>query len=166
VAVDIDIIEVDIENVLQLDLLPNVDGFDSKIDTDLTLAIEHLEASLDDDLWIDGLHLDAQQGHKVFSEHRSAVQKLIELLQHKNIPGDVQEDCQNAIGKLALMDGILAKTAVEDVITSSRMTKQTQHQSDMAEDLLEQGFNNLLSGDESQAINNFRQSWQHSQNVK
>lgn len=165
IAVDIDVIDIELENVLQLDLLPNINGFNNKIDNDIAQSAKHIQVSLENELWVDGRHIDSKHGHKVFSEHKSAVQKLQELLLHKNLPEDVQEDCLNAIGKLTLMDGLLAMTAFEDAQTSGRMTKQTQHQLDLAEEQLNDGINNCLSGDGSKAIDDFRQSWQHSQNV-
>jgi hypothetical protein len=166
VAVDIDVIDIEIENVLQLDLLPNVDGVDSKIKTDLTRTIEHIETSLEDDLWMDGLHIDSQHGHRVFSEHKSAVRKLQELLAHKSLPESLNVDCWNAMAKLALMDGLLAAGTLGNAQGSGRMSKQEQFSVDKAEGLLNEGIDHYLQGDHSKAIDNFRHSWHHSQNVK
>jgi hypothetical protein len=137
---------------------------DPTVDMKLELVIDHLDDSIIKGFWRDGKHLEEKMGHRVFSEHKAAIQKLQELSQHKNVPNDVIEICNDAINNIVRVDYLLAKIALDEATAPINIekNKQEEHQEVIAEDRFNSGEDYAADGDINKAVDEFRKSWEHS----
>jgi len=74
-----------------------------------------LASALDPALWIDGNHLKAKHGNKVFDREKDAVKELMELKRKGSIP---DATLQGMIDKLVHADQILASDAITQAIVA------------------------------------------------
>ncbi|UCH89595.1 MAG: hypothetical protein JSV49_02805 [Thermoplasmata archaeon] len=134
---------------------------DKKIDSKLDKIIELIEASLDSELWEDLDHLDPKHGHKVFSLEKQAVQKLEELMNHKNVPNSVVQACINARINLVYSDWLLAKTALDEAVLNAGASKKVDHEIAMAQQKMQDSYEFIMNENYGSAIDSYRQCWEH-----
>ena len=129
---------------------------DKKDGKKLDEAIEHLANSLDAGLWVDGTHLQAKHGDKVFNEEKDAVVKLLELIKDKKSNVD-KAKLQDFINRLVEADKLLALVAIEDAVAASGDAKKI----DKANDELGKGDARVADGHFTDAIEHYRNAWKH-----
>src|SRR4029077_13263387 len=84
----------------------------------LANIIQKLNDALSPELWVDGNHVDAQHGGKVFDREKEVVAKLESIINDKKsaIP---DATLQGMIDTLVQADRILAEDAIADAIAAS-----------------------------------------------
>jgi len=127
---------------------------DKKDGKKLDEAIEHLANSLDTGLWVDGTHLQAKHGEKVFQEEKDAVVKLLELIKDKKSNVD-KAKLQDFINRLVSADKLLASTAISDAAGGDAK------KIDKANEELSKGDARAVDGNFVDAIEHYRNAWQH-----
>ena len=119
-------------------------------------AIKHLTKSLDLELWVDGTHLQAKHGEKVFNEEKDAVVKLLELLKDKKSTVD-KLTLQDFINRLVDADKTLATVAYNDAVAAGGDAKKIAK----ANEELSKGDARALDGKFVDAIEHYRNAWKH-----
>ncbi|UCH90122.1 MAG: right-handed parallel beta-helix repeat-containing protein [Thermoplasmata archaeon] len=136
-----------------------------QIDKKLGEVIDHIEASLEDKYWTDEMHITSKNGHKVFAQEKQAVQKLQELLNHKNVPESVKEAAKKAMANLVNADWMLAKTLLEEAQMYGGTNKKADHEIAMAKEKMKNAGEHLLKEHYGSAVDSYRQCWEHAQKV-
>jgi len=156
-------LELDDElDIIMTDDLPQAMTGEKRIDKELDKVIGHIRKSLEEDLWLDSYRLDPGMGHKVFSEHKTAIQKLQEILNKRDLPDETREICWEVAMKLALIDGQLAKTVIEEARQAGGGSgKQSARELAQAEDCFTKGLDEYVAGNPDGANSNYRQAWEH-----
>ncbi len=120
-------------------------------------AIKHLSSSLDPHLWMDdGIHLRSHGGERVFNEMKDAVEKLHELMGEKksHISDAV---LLNFITQIAAIDRELAVIAIGDAVAAHLNPRMIAK----ANDELAHGDMNATLGRYENAIEHYRNAWNH-----
>jgi hypothetical protein len=128
----------------------------NKHDADkLKQASTALTASLDPSLWVDGNHLVAKGGEKVFQKEKEAVQKLTKLIKDKNSGLD-DATLQGWIDTLISVDRGLAVTAIGDAVLLGADGKQ-----------INEATKEIQAGDDAKkdpdAITHYENAWKKAQ---
>lgn len=136
-------------------------------------AIKEIGKSLDDDLWIDGSHLDAKHGHKVFDRERHAVKELLHLLEQDGDQGKKSDQdevsaaalasAESAVERLLAVDRLLAQTAIGSVGPAVDAHRQDKVDKEIAKALeaLDKGDEEAGFGKADKAINHYKNAWKH-----
>ncbi|UCH88399.1 MAG: right-handed parallel beta-helix repeat-containing protein [Thermoplasmata archaeon] len=138
---------------------------DKKIDNGIDMAIDHIEMSLDNEYWQDDMHIASKFGHKVFAEEKQAVQKLEELMIHKDIPDSLKNTCSEVIIGLLTSDLLLVLTSLEEAQMYAGTSTKVDNEITLALDKYQAGGESLLKGHYGSVIDFYRQAWEHSQNA-
>lgn len=117
-------------------------------------VIKHLTKSLESELWVGETRLDPKHGEKVFQEEKDAVVKLLELIKDKKstIPDATLE---GFINRLVSADKLLASTAISDAAGGDAK------KIDKANDELSKGDARAEDGKFVDAIEHYRNAWNH-----
>ena len=116
--------------------------------------VAELTASLDPSLWVDGNHVDAKHGRKVFDRDREAAEKLTKLIadKHSAIP---DATLQGLIDMLVHADRVLAEVALADATAASG----NPHDLARAQKELAKAAADLASGHFGDAIHHYGKAW-------
>jgi hypothetical protein len=123
--------------------------------SELRQAAKQLTESLNPANWIDGNHLHAKKGARVFEDEKEAVQKLRQLL--KDRKSDVADaTLQRWIDTLVTIDRALAQIAIDESgLTGKRLAEANREMAKAADSLAKDRPGN--------AIEHFKQAWQKTQ---
>jgi hypothetical protein len=131
-------------------------------------TIDAINDSLDSELWINEFDIDSQHGHMVYSEEHKAVQELQQLLkdgEKKGIDPNLATAAQDSIDLLVNADRVLTITIMLDAASASGDKPKDQSKIDMenqtAEQEFAQGDTARDSGNYDNAIQHYRQAWEH-----
>ena len=128
---------------------------------------------MDDDLWIDGSHLDAKHGHKVFDRERHAIKELLHLLEQDGDQGKKSDkdevsaaalaSAESAVERLLAADRLLAQTAIGSVGPAVDAHRQDKVDKEIAKALeaLDKGDEEAGFGKADKAINHYKNAWKH-----
>jgi len=136
---------------------------DRIIDKKIDKIIGYIERSLNDRFWKDDIHLDSQQGHKVFDKDKATLNKIQELVKHKKTPDSVEDACNEAIEKLVKANEMLAKKSIEDAKAYLGTSRQVDHHISIAEKEFASAQEKLARGQPDKAIDHFKKAWEHAQ---
>ena len=126
------------------DLRSMTPGGGKDVERPVADAIAALEKSLAPALWIDGDHLDAREGRRVFDEERRAVQALAGIKNPPTWVGDL-------IARLVAIDRRLVTTAIDESTDAAAVDKARQE--------LAQGDDLRDDGQPAPAIEHYRDAW-------
>jgi VCBS repeat-containing protein len=135
---------------------------------DIARAVASINQVLASNAWLDEMHLDAKQGHKVFSDLKSAAQDLQKVLQDAGTKGGVSagalQAAQEALRDLAAAARLVAETLYLEnqglTAVNPKNQKQVNDSLAQAKAALEAGNMDAASGKCDNAIQNYRQSWE------
>ena len=133
-----------------------------------TDAIREIEKSLQPELWIDGIHLDPEHGHQIFSHERHAVKDLLVLLKDDDddeVTLDGLARARKAIDDLVAVDRLLAATLLNE--NSGLVAADPNKQDHVDEELakaakeMDKGDAAQAAGEPDEAIYHYRKAWEH-----
>lgn len=147
---------------------------------DIEKALKELDDVIDGDyweggkLWIDEVHLQSKNGHKVFSDQKKTVDKLAKLLKEdakgkgkKYVPlspGAV-DAINEAIFLILVSDQVIAQIAIEEAESTPVQDPKKQGKVDKelakAHEDLSKAQEELYKGHHGHAIDNYRKAWEH-----
>jgi uncharacterized repeat protein (TIGR01451 family) len=144
-------------NVLT-DLIPLRNTVTNKqIGHKLDEAIKHLSNSLEPSLWMDSNALETIHGETVFTEEKTAVMFMSDLIKTNN--GGLAGVLQGFVNDLIAADHALADITIHQAINIGGAANLiTQAQNELA-----LGENSAASGEYTVAIEYFRNAWLHAQ---
>ncbi len=136
-------------------VLPTASNHDYK---KLKKAGEELTESLDPSLWIDGDHLQAKKGDKVFDEEKEAVKIFVGMLKDKDTAVPAAK-LQSWIAALVQVDANLATGAINDAIALPGDAKKI----DEAKQEMAKAADELAEGHFADAIEHYEHAWEKAQ---
>jgi DNA/RNA endonuclease G (NUC1) len=124
----------------------------------LDKAISKLSQSLDPGLWVDQIHLEWRQGHKVFDLEKDAVNTLVNLQKNKKSPiSDAL--LQGFINDMVAVDRLLALVAIHDAVIAGVDAKKLEQ----ARKEMEKGDADVAKGKYENAIGDYGNAWKKAQ---
>jgi hypothetical protein len=138
---------------------------------DLVKAVNSINRALASNTWLNEMHLEAQQGHVVFNDLKSAAQDLQKLLQHAARNGGVSagalQAAQQALADLTATALLVAETVYlesQGLIAANPSNQgQVDHLLVQAKAALDAGNVDVAGGKYDNAIQNYRASWEKTQ---
>jgi FtsP/CotA-like multicopper oxidase with cupredoxin domain len=109
--------------------------------------------SLDPALWIDGNHVSAKDGNKVFDSEKVAVSKLMQLIKKSSTIS--QATLQGMIDSLVLADRTLAEQALADAIAAAGDPKKIAD----AQSEMNSAAADVAAGKFDTAIEHYKNAW-------
>ena len=123
--------------------------------SELREAAKKLSESLDPRNWVDGNHLQAKRGARVFEDEKEAVQKLRQLLKDKK--SDVADaSLQSWIDTLVTIDRALAQIAIDEATAAGGNDKRVAE----ANKEMARADDRLAKGRPTGAIEHYKHAWQ------
>ena len=116
-------------------------------------AIDKLDDAIDSDLWrSDGNHLDCDDGQKVFVRTKSAVKKLVAMIDDTRVSNITDSTILRWIGILANIDRRLAEIAISESTASQQVRSNAlAHVNAGDDDASDQDFD--------KAITHYKRAW-------
>jgi len=162
IAVQVPNIKHEIEQVLALDIFPWEKILDGKLVKEMGAVEDSLADSLDGKSWVDDSTLDRKEGEKVFLEHEQAVKTLDRLARDGDAPEALPVACEDAMARIAMVDVLLAKAALEDA-QQHGMRGKGNREHKIAEAELDEAMGWLADGDWENVVDHCLRSWKASQ---
>jgi hypothetical protein len=127
-------------------------------------AIDHVQDSLADELWLDGNHLVAKKGKKVFDEEEDAVDELRDILKDIKDHDSAQSAVviQDLINRLVAIDRALAVISVDEAEAAGASAKKIKEDREEIAD----GDEDAAEGRPDKAIKHYRDAWAHAVKLK
>ena len=127
-------------------------------------AIDHVRDSLADALWLDGNHLVAKKGKKVFDEEEDAVDELRDILKDIKDHDSAQSAAviQDLINRLVAIDRALAVISVDEAEADGANPHKIAEDREEIQD----GDKDAAKGKCDEAIKHYRDAWAHAVKLK
>jgi len=138
---------------------------DKCIEEKIDKAIEEIDESLNPNLWVDDFHLDPKHGAKVFQEEKDAVGKLMNILKDKATGSAVKNIIQAVIGKLLLIDQLLANTAIKDAKALGSTNRRVIHEIKEAGREFCEAIREIKKKNYDDAVEEFKHAWMHAEHA-